>query len=564
MAGLDQVQHIVVLMLENRSFDHLCGFLKRRIPALDGLSGAEAIPRDPAAGPGNPVQVSDDAPPVTDVDPGHALGDVSQQIYGRPEPDFPANGANDGFVANYRRYTGSDEAADAIMRCFAPESLPVLTTLAEEFAICDGWFASLPGPTWPNRVFVHAGTSAGHTDNGFRLYDVPTIFQRLEAARRTWCVYYHDVPQALVFPHVAPHYLNPFSRKVRPFEQRFADDVRRGRLADYVFIEPRYLDTPELDADRQPTGRWLWANDQHPPHDVRHGEHLIADVYEALRQSKLWPGVLLIVLYDEHGGFYDHVFPEKAVPPPAAVPGPGLFRFDRLGVRVPAVVVSPLVERGALDRDASGQPIVRDHTSLLATIEKRFGLAPLGDRDAAAPALDTLLTRSTLRLGEAEAPMRLPRPAVEPPTQPFTAPQSVAPAAFGGSAEMRAESGRTLVRRATRTRTAGPRRERPLNDLQRNVLQLLAHASALEAARVRGKAAAGTRTVGESVAYLVGATPDAARSGPVQRPKPGAKKATAKVTPPRSTVSRRANPPGRKRTRAKGARSTRPTRRARR
>ena len=118
-----------------------------------------------------------------------------------------------------------DEAADDIMRCFAPESLPVLATLAEEFAICDGWFASLPGPTWPNRVFVHAGTSAGHTDNGFHLYHIPTIFERLEEAGRSWCIYYHDVPQTLVFPHVARHYLNPLSRKMRPFEQRFADDV---------------------------------------------------------------------------------------------------------------------------------------------------------------------------------------------------------------------------------------------------------------------------------------------------------------------------------------------------
>ena len=551
MAGLDQVQHIVVLMLENRSFDHLCGFLKGRIPALDGLTGAEAIPRDPAAGPGDPVQVSDDAPPVTDVDPGHALGDVNRQMYGRAEPEFPGHGANDGFVANYRRYAGSDEAADDIMRCFAPESLPVLTTLAEEFSICDGWFASLPGPTWPNRVFVHAGTSAGHTDNGFRLYDVPTIFERLEQAGRTWCVYYHDVPQALVFPHVTPHYLNPFSRKVRPFEQRFADDVRRGRLADYVFIEPRYLDTPELDANRQQTRRWLWANDQHPPHDVRHGEHLIADVYEALRQSKLWPGVLLVVLYDEHGGFYDHVFPEPAVPPEATPAASGLFRFDRLGVRVPAVVVSPLVERGALDRDASGRRIVRDHTSVLATIEKRFGLEPLGDRDAVAPTLDTLLTRSSPRLGEAEAPMRLPRPAVDPPMQPFTAPEAVS------------ASKRAVVMRAATTRAAGPRRERPLNDLQQNILQLIAHASALEAARTRGKPAAGTRTVGESVAYLAGATPAAARPGAAQRPKPRAKKATAKVTPLTSTASRPANT-ARKRTGKKAARSKRATKKPRR
>ena len=536
MPGLDQVQHIVVLMLENRSFDHLCGFLKRRRPALDGLTGAEAIPRDPQAGGGDRVQVSDDAPPVTDVDPGHALGDVSQQMYGRLEPGFPENGTNDGFVVNYRTYAGSDDAADDIMRCFAPESLPVLTTLAEEFAICDGWFASVPGPTWPNRAFVHAGTSAGHTDNGFRLYDVPTIFQRLEQAGRTWCVYYHDIPQALVFPHVTPHYLNPFSRKVRPFEQRFADDVRRGRLADYVFIEPRYLDTPELDANREPTGRWLWANDQHPPHDVRHGEHLIADVYEALRQSKLWPGILMVVLYDEHGGFYDHVFPKAATPPATTPSNSELFRFDRLGVRVPAVVISPLVERGALDHDANGEPIVRDHTSVLATIERRFGLEPLGDRDAAAPALDTLLTRSALRIGETDAPMRLPRPAVEAPMQPFIPPEAVS-----------ATSSRRGVRRVTR-HAAGPRRNRPLNDLQQNVLQLLAHAAALEAARKRGKSAAGTRTVGESVAYLAGATPAAVPHGVVQHAKPAARKAKRKGIP--RTARRGATRAGTKRKKA--------------
>jgi phospholipase C len=553
MAGLDQVEHIVVLMLENRSFDHLCGFLKRRIPGLDGLTGAETIPRDPATSPGNPVRVSDDAPPVTDVDPGHALGDVSQQIYGRLEPAFPEGGANDGFVANYRKYTASDPAAEEIMRCFAPESLPVLTTLAEEFAICDRWFASLPGPTWPNRVFVHAGTSAGHTDNGFRLYDVPTIFERLEQAGRSWCVYYHGIPQVLVFPHVAPHYLNPFSRKVRPFEQRFADDVRRGRLADYVFIEPRYLDTPEMDANGQPTGRWLWANDQHSPHDVRHGEHLIADVYEALRQSKLWPGVLLIILWDEHGGFYDHVFPEKAVPPTVAPPGSGLFQFDRLGVRVPAVIVSPLVERGALDRDANGRHIVRDHTSVLATIEKRFGVTPLGRRDAAAPALDTLLTRTTLRLSEAEAPMRLPRPAAEPTMQPVFPPASVAAATMAPSAAMRATaisagSRRASVIRAPTRRAAGPRRERPLNDLQQNMLQLFAHASALETAKARGKPVAGTRTVGESVGYLAGATPAAARLGPVERSKPEPK-TTASTR--RRTKSKTRRPATRRRRKTK-------------
>jgi phospholipase C len=517
MAGLAEVSHVVVLMLENRSFDHLLGFLKRRRPGIDGLTGSEAIPRDPAVGAGDLVQVTDTAPEVTDVDPGHAIGDVNQQMYGRVEPDFPPTGRNDGFVANYRRHATSDTAAEEIMHGFPPERVPALATLAEEFAVCDRWFASMPGPTWPNRVFAHAGTSAGRTDNGFRLYDIPTIFERLEAVGRRWCIYYHDIPQALVFPHVAPHFLNPISRKVRPFEQRFADDVRRGRLADYVFIEPRYLDTPDRDADGEPTGRWIWANDQHPPHDIRHGEALIADVYETLRRSTLWSRVLLVIVYDEHGGFYDHVFPEAAIPPDIAPSGSTLFRFDRFGPRVPAVVVSPWIPRGTLDRDSTGRPITRDHTTILATIERRFGAAPLGNRDAAAPTLENLLTLTAPRVGSTEAPLQLPRPAVPPPTPAMAGP--VAPQA----------------RATARARRGAPRQDRRLNDMQQNMLQLLAHAAALEASRRGGKRVAGTRTVGESVGYMRGATamPAAARVAASRaRGAPGTIRKTVAATRP--------------------------------
>src|SRR5262249_46448539 len=157
------IDHIVVLMLENRSFDHMLGFLKRDDPRIDGLNGDEAIPSAPGSPTSRPVRVSDDAAPINaGPDPGHDIGDVREQIYGAPGADFPSIGDNDGFVVNYARRTEGPDDADAIVQCFAPDQVPALSTLARQFALCDGWFSSLPGPTWPNRAFVHAATSAGH------------------------------------------------------------------------------------------------------------------------------------------------------------------------------------------------------------------------------------------------------------------------------------------------------------------------------------------------------------------------------------------------------------------
>lgn len=164
------VEHVVVLMLENRSFDHMLGWMKSHIPPLNGLDGTQWNPED-ASNPVVRVSTSNDAGYTDpDIDPSHWTPDVLDQIYsvykcGTKPPDIPSIGPNMSFVANYC-YRNNNSLPDAhkIMRCFAPGSLPALTTLAREFAVCDSCYSSLPGQTWPNRIFVHAATADGHID----------------------------------------------------------------------------------------------------------------------------------------------------------------------------------------------------------------------------------------------------------------------------------------------------------------------------------------------------------------------------------------------------------------
>jgi len=244
--------------------------------------------------------------------------------------------------------------------------------------VCDHWFASVPGPTWPNRFFLHAGTARGflvtpETPAQFvsqfwtSPYDMPTIFESLSDRGLTWTVYFDDYAQAFALRR-----LHPYGDRFQRYEQ-FAQDVARGTLPTYAFIEPRSFSAPGYP-----------ANDQHPPHNLLEGEKLIAEVYDTLRaDDKLWRQSLMVVLYDEHGGFYDHVPPPAAVPPDASRARPSGFAFDRLGVRVPAILVSPWVAAGRVDHT------VYDHTSVPATIKKMFGLPRfLTARDTAANTFD--------------------------------------------------------------------------------------------------------------------------------------------------------------------------------
>jgi phospholipase C len=314
-----------------------------------------------------------------------------------------------GFVSNFSRQVHSSlhgpvtvRHPERIMRCFSPEKLPVLTSLAREFAVCDHWFSSVPGPTWPNRFFMHAATSGGH------LSDHPliaqTIYHRLDRAKRSWKLYYHDSCQTMAILNLWGSAL--FRRRFNGIT-RFFEEAKAGDLPSYSFIEPRYHNT--FDA----SGRLVYhANDQHPPYypgstsDIRYGEHLIADIYEALRSSPCWNKTLLVIVYDEHGGLYDHVVPPAGIPSPGhrgAITA-GDFNFDRLGVRVPAVLVSPWIRRGTVDRT------LYDHTSILATLERLWAMEPLTERDGHAMDLSPAFTldrcrTDTLRL--------LPRPVLD-------------------------------------------------------------------------------------------------------------------------------------------------------
>jgi phospholipase C len=280
------------------------------------------------------------------------------------------------------------------MKCFDPARLPALTTLANEFVLCDRWFASLPAQTWPNRFFVHAATSGGFADNQFREYRFDTVYDRLDDAGYDWSIYFHDFPHAYTIASLR----QPTSALHFKFAKQFFLDLKHGRLPAYSFIEPRYFDFL----------RWK-ANDSHPPHDVRLGEHLIADIYESLRRSSAWESALFIVLCDEHGGLFDHVPPPAAVNPDGKLSASPPFAFDRLGVRVPAVIISPWVQKGSVDST------VFDHTSVIATLRELFAIGgPLTRRDDVANTFTHLLQE----VARADAPATLARPA-EPTADTF-------------------------------------------------------------------------------------------------------------------------------------------------
>jgi phospholipase C len=388
MGWKDEIQHVVVLMLENQSFDRLLGCLRLDDPAqrLDGLPGDVALPADLGA-PGRLVPVprgTDPALYVTDPTPGHQLEDIGEQIFGQARPPAGAEPTMKGFVANYARQEGDDgrpigaERAAAGLACLDPSLVPVISTLARSFVVCDRWFSSAPGPTWPNRFFVHAATSNGYIDSPGNLEQLAgflgtrfrfrTIFESLGAAGRTWAVYFGDHAQAFGIGSLHRYASDNFRRL-----DAFAAEVAAGTLPHYAFLEPQYMDVPGSP-----------ASDQHPPHHLMEGERLIAWVYDTLRSNPaLWRRTLLLLLYDEHGGFYDHVPPPAAEPPDDASAGSDQFKFDRLGVRVPALLISPWVRKGRADHR------VYDHTSLLATLKGLFGLpAFLTRRDARANVLD--------------------------------------------------------------------------------------------------------------------------------------------------------------------------------
>ncbi len=406
--GIEKIDHFVVLMLENRSFDHMLGFLRSADYPIDGLTGEEWNPLDPHAQPPQPVWVSRDANYYGDINnPSHSMvPGALAQIFGLSDNEimqlttYPASPAvNDGFVYNYAAQTDPPPPPTIgpnIMRCFSPDKLPALAGLAPEFGICDHWFSSVPGPTWPNRWYVHAASSDGYAGGSVRLSMMKPIYIALSGAGVSWKIYFHDLPQSLSLVQL---WGSECKSNFQLMDQ-FFKDAQSGTLPAYTFIEPRYFDI-NLPG--------LRANDQHPPHDVRFGEQLIAAVYNALRSSPSWNETLFVILYDEHGGLYDHKPPGAAVNPDGKIGRDDLaghyitFAFDRLGVRVPAVLVSSYIPKGAISSETY------DHTSLLAAVERRFNLPPLGHRDAQANSFEAILSLDAPR---SDTPAHITPPSV--------------------------------------------------------------------------------------------------------------------------------------------------------
>ena len=381
------IKHAFLLMMENRSFDHLFAFSGRRgVPAPDPQWGMTAS-----------------APDRSPLDPPHDYESVQQQIAGDPpmsgfrgQPDWNVSGQ--GFGAG---------------------TLPVIRALADRYFLFDNWYSSMPGPTWPNRFFAHAGSSGGLDNSpaaattiesetidslGFAFQN-GTLFEHLEAAGRRWRVYHDDLfPQVLAIKSmVDPFRLNTgrFSWLRAGGEDCFARDLAQGYDIDYTFIEPNY---------GLAGGGLENGNSQHPRGSMAAGESFIKYVYDSIRNSPVWPESLLIVTYDEHGGFFDHRYPPAAVPPADAplnhdrAEDPRRCAFDRLGVRVPAVAVSPWIAPGGLGSESfPGQTL--DHSAIIRTVMELFGLeGSLTARDAAAASVLKICSLGEMRTDTADVP----------------------------------------------------------------------------------------------------------------------------------------------------------------
>ena len=404
---LPAIKYIVQLMLENRSFDQMLGFLYEGSgnksatgQPFEGLTGNESNPDDT----GRQIKVykiAQTAPHpylMPGADPGEGFFNTNMQLFGTDDPAPGATPTNQGFVVNFKAAIASDLARhfkdtlpgtqpSEIMGMYTPEMLPIMSGLAKGFAVCDHWFAAAPTQTIPNRAFAAAATSQGHLDNAVKNFTCQSIFGLLSQNNQDWAIYgYNQDPLTrLDFTDTKTADESHFGH-FRDFQQRAA----AGTLPPYTFLEPS----------------WSAAgNSQHPNYDVALGEQLIHDVYYALRNGPGWNHTLLLITYDEHGGNYDHVAPPSGAAPPDNTVGEFDFDFTRFGVRIPAVLVSPLIAAGTVFRAKHG---TIDHTSALKTIELRWGLNPLTARDKAAPDLGDVLTLAHARKDDPIKGVKIP------------------------------------------------------------------------------------------------------------------------------------------------------------
>eukprot|EP01101_Sappina_pedata_P006837 TRINITY_DN349_c0_g1_i1.p1 TRINITY_DN349_c0_g1~~TRINITY_DN349_c0_g1_i1.p1 ORF type:complete len:499 (-),score=173.56 TRINITY_DN349_c0_g1_i1:48-1403(-) len=379
----------------------MLGFLKQTYnSSINGLNGDESNPVDFTAG-AQQITVNHNSPYV-DPDPDHTNPGTLLQTWGDLEPQSVPVAPMDGFVVAAKKIGISD---GSVMSCFNETAVPTISTLAREFAIIDGWFSDVPGPTEVNRLYLYSATSHGWAYNDdLKLglgYPQTSIFYNLHESNKTFNVFFEDIPTSLFLKDVRrPRLLENFH-----FMRDFEKVVSAGKLADFTFLEPKYI---SLDHDK-------FASDQHPSHDVAEGEELMAKIYHILRHGPQWNETALLITYDEHGGFFDHVpTPSTDIPNPDGLNSESPpFNFTQLGVRVPAVLVSPWINPGTIIRADGRGPTPSStfsHSSLASTIKNLFDLPTpyLTKRDEWATPFDwAFLDRTSPRT---DCPEKMPTP----------------------------------------------------------------------------------------------------------------------------------------------------------
>jgi phospholipase C len=431
---IDKIDHIFVLVLENRSFDNLLGWLyapqnqpARNIPASSGAPTFEGLTErsfwntrvaaDHDTAPegtriyAGKVSGSDRKP---DPCPREVCPSFVEQMFGTDAPTTGATPNMWGFVQNYAGVPGNSDVP-GIMECYAPDQVPVLSWLAKTYAVGDRWFGSLPSQTWPSRSFIHAGTSFGRLNNcngastedcvpNFSVYaGKRTIFDVLDEQSVRWRVY----QDAVIVGTLTSFQFWTIGQKLS--RQAYNLDGLAGALngsepPQYIFVEPSYGADP---------------NDQHPPHKISSGESLLRKVYEIISKSPVWHKSVLVITYDEFGGCFDHV-PPPAAPAPDSYPAQfavgQLDPFRQYGPRVPALIVSPYVEAGTVFRGMPGAEF--DHTSILASVRDwlfagKPDLLGANPRIEGAPTIWDVLTRQTGRPPETPPSVALAQTASE-------------------------------------------------------------------------------------------------------------------------------------------------------
>lgn len=473
---LPGIEHVIVLMLENRSFDNVLGGLypeRTKRGFYRGLLGTETNPLDPRKQGGSSVSVFQ-GPPVLDTwimpypDPGELYTDMVQQIYGAytvPSGGVPT--PMSGFAWNYMQQSSSPDGvapvARDIMQYYSGATMQVSSYLAQQYAVCDCWFAAAPVQTLSNRVITHCGTPSRLNPTTSRVNNpdytnsitvpfVPpvtdkTIFELLDQkypagkgpacsdftppppqTNWNWKIYYHDAPLSALCSYVYSKWCFDYvyGGNVYDYDKNFEYDVRNDNLPKYSFIEPRYSDFFYGPVNsNHPGGAGIDFADFNgqslpPPINVLAGESLLLQVYSILlERPDVFAKTLLIVTYDEHGGLFDHIGPPRATSP--FQPAVTNFNYDRYGVRVPTIFINPNIKPGLVypERQLPNPPLPNppyDHTSILSTLIDQFELGSdyLSPRVKAAPRLIDLV--SSTAKPEARPPLKLPARVSPPPT----------------------------------------------------------------------------------------------------------------------------------------------------